>query len=371
MTAAKARQWLDSFLPAAVVAGAAALWVTGRSPDLLFMTLAAVTGVLYALYAFFRRRPAHHFAETGEYKNYRQPVALWRDFFVIFFAVFVLRGFFYNWFSIPSNSMQPTLTVGDFVMVDRRKYGFRLPVFNSRLSAGENPQRGDVIVFRHPRDGVVYIKRVMAVPGDRIALHAGGGVAINGAALPARSEGAYRYDDFGETSRYAEQMPGGGWHWILRDARARGTAGAPPDEGYCSLRDGGLRLLCRMPSDRYFVLGDNRDHSNDSRFWGFVPRDDIIGPALNVLFNFGDWPRAGNSLRLHPAEEWTEEESAAATEPPAASEVSESSNSSEISDGGDGAELLNELRNDSGGRKISAEVAPDAAQESVYSVGAR
>ena len=113
MTAGAKR--LDSLLPAAVVAGAAALWAAGKSPDLLFMTLAAVTGALYFSYAFFRRRPAHHFAGAGEYKTYRQPVILWRDFFVIFLVVFVFRGFFYNWFSIPSNSMQPTLTVGDFV----------------------------------------------------------------------------------------------------------------------------------------------------------------------------------------------------------------------------------------------------------------
>ena len=214
--------------------------------------------------------------------------------------------------------MQPTLTVGDFVLVDRRKYGVRLPVFNTRLSAGENPQRGDIIVFRHPHNGVVYIKRVMAAPGDGIVLQAGGGVAVNGAELSARAEGIYRYDDFGEGGRFAEQMPGGGWHWILRDADSRGGVGAPPDDGYCQLRDGGLRLYCVVPSDRYFVLGDNRDHSSDSRSWGFVPRENIIGPALNVLFNFGDWSRTGDSLRLYPAEEWTKDS-------PADSESAESS----------------------------------------------
>ena len=299
------RHWLDSFLPIAVVAGAAALWAAGKSPDLLFMALAVATGILYALYAMFRRRPAHHFAEAEEYRNYRQPVSLWRDFFVIFLAVFLFRGFFYNWFSIPSNSMQPTLTVGDFVLVDRRQYGFRLPVFNSRLSEGEDPRRGDVIVFHHPHDGIVYIKRVMAIPGDSIALHAGGAVAINGAELTAQDRGGHFYEGGGEVIKFAEQMPGGGWHWILQDDRTRGGIGAPPDDGYCSLRDGGLRLHCVVPSERYFVLGDNRDHSNDSRFWGFVPRDDIIGPALNVLFNLGELSRAGNSLRLYPAAEWS------------------------------------------------------------------
>ena len=94
MTAEAHKHWLDTALPVAGLASAVTLWLIGKSPDLLFMTLAAATGVLYFAYAIVRRRPAHHFAGAGEYKTYRQPVILWRDFFVIFLVVFVFRGFF-------------------------------------------------------------------------------------------------------------------------------------------------------------------------------------------------------------------------------------------------------------------------------------
>lgn len=297
---------LDSLLLPAVALGGATLWFVIGDPDLLFMAVTFAAGALYAVYALSRRRPVWEFVESDDYRAYRQPVALWRDFFVIFLVVFVFRGFFYNWFSIPSNSMQPTLTVGDFVLVDRRKYGFRMPVFNVRLSKGEDPNRGDVIVFRHPHDDIVYIKRIMAAPGDSIALHAAG-VAINGTALTVRIA-----DEFGDagigvghaTDAYYERLPGGGWHWILRETNFRSSVHTSPDNAYCRLRDGGLRLRCVVPPGHYFVLGDNRDHSNDSRFWGFVPRDNIIGPAQTVLFNAGDWSRAGGSLRLNPADTW-------------------------------------------------------------------
>ena len=299
----------DKAIVAVVAVGAAILWLVNKSPDLLLLTLSIVSGVLYAYYATTRRRPAHHFAEKSEYIAYRQPTILWRDFFVIFFVIFIFRGFFYSWFTIPSNSMQPTLTVGDFVLVDRRRYGFHLPVINSRLSKGEEPRRGDIVVFRHPQSEIVYIKRIMAVPGDSIALRAGGEVAINDIKLAARKQGDYKYDGGGDTVRYAEKMPEDGWHFTLRDKNARGGIAIPPDSAYCGLRDGGLSMRCVVPSGHYFVLGDNRDHSSDSRFWGFVPRDNIIGPAQNVIVNIGEWSRAGKSLRLNPAAEQTPDRS--------------------------------------------------------------
>ncbi|MBE8158289.1 MAG: signal peptidase I, partial [Betaproteobacteria bacterium] len=291
---------LDSILFLALFAGGAALWAASNSPDLLFMALTAAGGACFAGYAAARRRPAHEFIDAEDYAAYRKPVLFWRDVFVIFAAVFIFRGFFYSWFSIPSNSMQPTLTTGDFVLVNRSQYGFRLPVFNIPLSAGAPPRRGDIIVFHHPESGVVYIKRIMAAPGDGVTVGAAG-VAVNGNLLATREDGApgdgansaVRRD----SPRHYEQLPEGG-HFILRDARARSVIHRPPDERYCELRDGGLALHCVVPEDRYFVLGDNRDHSNDSRFWGFVRRADIIGPAVRVIFNYGDWARFNLSLRL-------------------------------------------------------------------------
>lgn len=302
------RTTLDTLLLWAVCICAFGLWWVVPSPDAFFMILAAVAGVLYAGYTALRRRPASDFSEAEEYGNYRHPVSLWRDFFLIFLVVFVFRGFFYNWFSIPSNSMQPTLTVGDFVLVDRKKYGFRIPVLNARLSQGEDPQRGDVVVFHHPREGVIYIKRIMAVPGDSIAVYPDG-VVINQVRLTMRADGTHQYTAPGSdyqrrVNKHYERLPDGGWHWILHNGNIRTVFNRPSDEEHCRLEYGGLVLYCVVPADKFFMLGDNRDNSNDSRFWGFVPRRNIIGLAQNIIFNrlslfdFSALSRMGTSLLL-------------------------------------------------------------------------
>ena len=331
------KNWLDSLLCVALFAGGAALWAASNSPDLLFMALAAAGGGCFAGYKTARRRPAHEFIDAEDYHAYRKPVLFWRDVFIIFAAVFIFRGFFYSWFSIPSNSMQPTLTVGDFVLVNRSQYGFRLPVFNIPFSPGTPPRRGDVIVFHHPQSGVVYIKRIMAAPGDGIDVGSGG-VAINGKPLETQADGIHDYaldSSFRrDAPRHYEQLPGGGWHSILRESRARSVIHKPPDERYCELRNGGLAVHCVVPENRYFVLGDNRDHSNDSRFWGFVKRENIIGPAVRVMFNYGDWSRFNLSLRLSdfvPAAENSESETPEAETSAPKNSESESSDSA-ISD---------------------------------------
>ena len=278
-----------------VLVAGAVLWTIG-SPDFFFMMMTVITGILYAAYAFSRRRELWQFIDSEDYKHYRYPVRNWRDFFVIFLVVFLFRGFFYTWFSIPSNSMQPTLIVGDFVLVERWRYGLRLPVFNTRLLSLNQPQRGDIIVFTHPRNGVVYIKRIMAMPGDVISLSPDG-VAINDKLLPVQEKEVYRYatpnDSYRSGLRYEEKIPRDGWHSILRDVNIANSIQVLPDPNHCELREGGLMLHCQVPSDNYFVLGDNRDRSNDSRFWGFVPRQNIIGPAVRVIFNYKEWPRSG------------------------------------------------------------------------------
>ena len=283
------------------------LWKASDSPDAFFLAMTTAAGVLYVAYAITRRRPPDSFMDEESYLNYRWPVAWWRDFFIIFLALFIFRGMFYSWYYIPSNSMQPTLTVGDFVLVDRRHYGYRLPVANMRLSSGEAPVRGDIIVFHHPRSNVVYIKRIMATPGDIIALHAED-IFVNAEKLPLRAVGNYSYQTKNgsrEALRYAEDLPGG-WHYILRTIGVGHGMNVSPEPNYCQLA-GVPTLICKIPPDSYFVMGDNRELSNDSRFWGFVRRDNIIGPANRVLFNyrpyFESFSFGSGSLSLMPPDE--------------------------------------------------------------------
>ena len=131
------------------------------STDLLFFGATAFCGIVYLYYAVTRRNDEHEF---------RKPIVFWRDLFLITLAVFILRGFFWDMRIIPSNSMQPTLKIGDRILVDKNQYGHQLPVLNIRLSAGEKPQNGDIIVFRHPKNGVDYIKRIIGIPGDIVNL---------------------------------------------------------------------------------------------------------------------------------------------------------------------------------------------------------
>ncbi len=260
------------------------------STDLVFFLLSAASGLLYAYFAIDRR---------GETAERRGAVSFWRDIFVIFLAVFVFRGFFFDWFTIPSNSMQPTLRVGDYVLVEKNRYGFRMPVWHWRLSAGEPPARGDIVVFRKPGDEIYFVKRIIALPGDKLSYY-DGVFYINDRRIPARDEEEIYSYPGGSGGLYRERLPDGGWYHILQedDGRRAGVAQTPDDN--CSLLrlPSGRVLNCHLPDGYYFVAGDNRDHSNDSRYWGLLPESHLIGPAVRVIYNFSsDDSRAGLSLR--------------------------------------------------------------------------
>lgn len=250
------------------------------SPDHFFLLMAAAAGALYLYFKITRRG-----AESGR----RQAVVLWRDIFLCFIAVFIFRGLFIDYFRIPSSSMEPTLAVGDIVLTDKNAFGYRLPAADFRLTAGDDPQRGEVVVFLKPDDTKFYIKRIIGAPGDSILYDDAKNLYINGAKITHEpiefSRGPY--------VRFREYLPNAAPHIIQRRAGAGGVLARSPEPDYCILLQSqrGYNLSCEIPPDHYFVLGDNRDNSNDSRFWGFVPRENIVGPAFRVLFNWRHYNR--------------------------------------------------------------------------------
>jgi signal peptidase I len=216
--------------------------------------------------------------------------------FPVILAVFLLRSFLFEPFKIPSGSMIPTLLVGDLILVNKYHYGIRLPVINKKIIPNNDPQRGDVMVFRYPVDTRVdYIKRVVGIPGDEVA-YLNQTLTVNGQPVPSREDGTY-YDE--ETLRYAPRFVeklGAAEHRILVDPK-RPSLLRPMEEfrGFrenCRYTPDGV--TCKVPPGHYFMMGDNRDNSQDSRFWGFVPDENIVGRAFFVWMNFSNLGRFGS-----------------------------------------------------------------------------
>jgi signal peptidase I len=217
--------------------------------------------------------------------------------FPVILAVFLLRSFLFEPFKIPSGSMIPTLLVGDLILVNKFHYGVRLPVINKKIIANHDPQRGDVMVFRYPRDtSIDYIKRVVGLPGDEVS-YRGQQLFINGQRAATEPLPEY-YDE--DSMRYAPQfneLLGDAAHRILVNPRAQPFYGGDDQRAFpfgenCSYNVEGL--TCKVPPGHYFMMGDNRDNSQDSRFWGFVPDQNIVGKAFFVWMNFGDLKRIGS-----------------------------------------------------------------------------
>ena len=215
--------------------------------------------------------------------------------FPVIVVVFVLRSFLFEPFKIPSGSMIPTLQIGDLILVNKFHYGLRLPVANTKLTEGAPVQRGDVMVFRYPpRPSVDYIKRVVGLPGDEVA-YLNKKLSVNG--QPVVSEVLPDYFDE-STLRYfrheREQLPGKSHAIILDSERPGFIPGADdfPMRDHCRYSVEGV--VCKVPEGHYFMMGDNRDNSLDSRYWGFVPEDHIVGKAFFVWMNFSNFKRIGS-----------------------------------------------------------------------------
>ncbi|MGA8050523.1 MAG: signal peptidase I [Burkholderiales bacterium] len=255
---------------------------------LFLFVLLVVTGAVWGLeVAWLRKRRS---AEV------HQP--WWIEYSVSFFpvilVVFLLRSFIVEPFKIPSGSMIPTLLIGDFILVNKFTYGIRLPIVNQEVIRISSPHRGDVMVFRYPEDpSLDYIKRVVGLPGDRIE-YRDKRLIINGHLVPVRQMSDYLSRDTMQYSkRYLENL-GGVEHQILIDEDA--PAFVPqvrtfPYSQDCNYNVDGL--VCKVPPGHYFVMGDNRDNSSDSRVWGFVPDENIVGRAFFIWLNLNDLKRFG------------------------------------------------------------------------------
>ncbi len=213
-----------------------------------------------------------------------------KAFFPVLLLVFVLRSFVVEPFRIPSGSMLPNLFIGDFILVNKFSYGIRLPIVHKKLFGDSAPERGDVIVFRFPHDEKVnFIKRVVGVPGD-VIVYDRKKLTINDQEIALQNPEQYTFTEPGKkhlkATRFKEEL-GDSVHDVLIDTNSSGR-----------------RTEYRVPDGHYFVMGDNRDQSNDSRFWGFVPDDNVVGRAFLIWFNWDTkngfdikWDRIGNTIR--------------------------------------------------------------------------
>jgi len=228
-------------------------------------------------------------------------VEMARSFFPVILIVFVLRSFLYEPFKIPSESMVPTLVVGDFILVNKFNYGVRLPVINKKIVDVNLPQRGDVMVFRYPEDPAKdFIKRVVGIPGDKI-VYKNKRLVINDQPIPTEQlDSQTRVDDRLAFQSYdvVREKLGTKPHLSYLDPRMPGVrlGGVRefPNRANCAYNDD--QMTCTVPAGHYFMMGDNRDNSEDSRYWGFVPEENIVGKAVLVWMNFGSMKRIGTSI---------------------------------------------------------------------------
>ncbi|MCR5084939.1 MAG: signal peptidase I [Succinivibrionaceae bacterium] len=264
----------------------------------LLLAATVISGIAYA-YDLARGRPRRQEAlrraleanpglgkkEIAALKEPRGIIAQTGSLFIIILVVFLFRSFFIEPFRIPSGSMMPTLLSGDFIAVTKWEYGLRNPVSNAEWIGTGAPRRGDIVVFKYPEEpSVDYIKRVVGLPGDTIAYRGKrlyileAGKQGEPAQVVAKGAGKVVAEGLGFEQHFDvfdEQLPGHA-HQIMVDARAPGL------EEYFYRQSGQRTANWVVPEGQYFVMGDNRDNSKDSRFWGFVPHENLVGRAVGI-----------------------------------------------------------------------------------------
>lgn len=226
------------------------------------------------------------------------------DFWPVLAVVMVLRSFLYEPFNIPSDSMVPTLETGDFILVNKFEYGVRLPIINSKIIDVGSPERGEVAVFRYPpQPSISYIKRIVGLPGDHI-VYDHGQLSINGEKVTKTPiQFSREKDNLDTPTSIYHQETLGAHTFTMRELEGVNVARQAPflnyvDNGKYSAENG-LYWEVKVPEGHYFAMGDNRDQSADSRFWGFVPEENLTGRAFYIWmhkepgFNLPSFSRNG------------------------------------------------------------------------------
>ena len=310
----------------AVFAGYGAAWyfgmVEGNFSLMLFLAT-VVTGIYWVAERFYFLPQRHQAVRTLEANTLKRQAELanlgitqvdrdtgeaqtrlimqpwWLDWtaglFPVIIVVFLLRSFLFEPFKIPSGSMIPTLLINDLILVNKFHYGVRLPVINLKVLDINSPQRGDVMVFRYPpKPSLDYIKRVVGLPGDEVA-YLNKKLTINGKPLSKTALPDFFDEDSMRYAKQFEEVTTTNKHYRLLndDDRPAFIPGADdfPYKQNCRYSSEGV--VCKVPEGQYFMMGDNRDNSLDSRYWGFVPEKNIVGKAFFVWMNFGNLKRIG------------------------------------------------------------------------------
>lgn len=259
---------------------------------LVLVVLTTLSGVIWLIDSLLFRQKRMDRAVQTSIDQPREPVMVEyaRSLFPVLLIVLVFRSFLFEPFKIPTGSMIPTLLVGDFIVVNKFAYGIRLPVLNTKILDTAEPKRGDVVVFRFPVDpSINFIKRAIGLPGDTIT-YRNKELYVNGERVSTTPEGQFSSNAVKcstpepDAKLHVEKL-GDVRHDILLHDRRSGRNGQ-----------------WVVPEGHYFMMGDNRDRSNDSREWGFVPEANLLGRAVGIWLNFdfekgcADLSRVGNGI---------------------------------------------------------------------------